>query len=271
MLQITPENVFVFYAFEWILSGLLAFALIWFFFKNRALRKKTRLIVLLAALLVLSWAFFLSSFLHFYEFYNQRRLLSQDPENVACGFFFLAALLLGATFNAHPSLKNRWALIFAGAGILGIGHLTLTLMTPGRSHSSIHFLGISAFLLLFAVARRKGAQGWETRWLPSLTLLAFSTSFLSLFLQQQLSGGPEQTLFWILQHVTILASLVALAHFVERDTQDLFVKFFIRLNVTFILLAGFIMVVVAGVQRREYVAFAEREASDLMEFLRGHV
>ena len=38
MFQITPENVFVFYSFEAILSGLLALVLVWVMYKRRWLR-----------------------------------------------------------------------------------------------------------------------------------------------------------------------------------------------------------------------------------------
>lgn len=269
MFQITPENVFVFYSFEAILSGLLALVLIWVMYKRRWLKKRESSLFLLGALCSLAFAFFLCSSLNFYEFYFQEKALQRDPEAVACSFFFFAALFLGASFNRPVSFRSTSALLLtAGAG-LGVVHLMLHIFNWGEAHVPLHFLGISALLVAFFLSSR-GHQG-KKQLSPLLVFAGFSASFLLFFL---LESSPNQMFavpFGIGRHLALLGSLLAVAHVIESDTEDLFVKFFIRLNLTFILLAGFIIVVVAGVQRQEYMTFAAREAEDLMEFLRGHV
>ncbi|MDA2933098.1 ATP-binding protein [Acidobacteria bacterium AH-259-D05] len=271
MLQITPENTIVFDSFEAILSALLAFVLIWVFYKSRPLWKRVDLILLLGALCSLALAFFLCSSLNFYEFYYQERLLQQDPENVTCGFFFMAALLLGAAFNPPRSLRSAWAFLFAAGAALGLVHLIAHLMDRGQTHLALHSLGISAVFVLFIIALQRGDREWKTRFLLLGVLLGFSASFFLLFLLESQPNHASAPFLWIGRHLALLGSLIALAYVIELSTQDLFVRFFIRLNLTFILLAGFIIVVVAGVQRREHVAFATREAEDLMEYLRDHV
>ncbi len=269
MFQITPENVFVFYSFEAILSGLLALVLVWVMYKRRWLRERESSLFLLGALCSLAFAFFLCSSLNFYEFYFQEKALPRDPEAVACSFFFFAALLLGAAFNRPLSFRSTAAfLLTAGAG-LGVVHSMLHIFNWGEAYVHLHFLGTSALLVTFFLFSR-GHQG--KRQLSSFFVFAgFSVSFLLFFLLEISSNQTFTVPLWIGRHLALLGSLLAVAHVIESDTEDLFVKFFIRLNLTFILLAGFIIVVVAGVQRQEYVTFAAREAEDLMEFLRGHV
>jgi signal transduction histidine kinase len=269
MFQITPENIFVFYSFEAILSGLLALVLAWVIYKNRRLRKDGGLLLLLGALCSLAFAFFLCSSLNFYEFYFQEEALQRDPEAVACSFFFFAALFLGAAFNRPLSFRSTSALLpTAGAG-LGVVHLMLHILKWGEAHVPLHFLGISILLGMFLLFSRGQQRKRQLQLFFMFT--GFSASFLLFFLLESSSNQAFTIPLWMGRHLALLGSLLALAHVIESDAQDLFVRFFIRLNLTFIILAGFIIVVVARVQREEYMAFAAREAEDLTEFLRGHV
>ncbi|MDA2926290.1 ATP-binding protein [Acidobacteria bacterium AH-259-G07] len=271
MLQITPENVFVLYSFESILSALLAFVLVWVLYWNRRLRKRASSVILLAALCNLAFAFFLCSSLNFYEFYYQHRLLQQDPENVACGFFFMGALLLGAAFNPPSSFKSPLTFLFLAGAALALVHLITHLINQGQTPSGPHFLAISALFGLFIIVLLTGDRDRKAGLFLFVLFLGFSASFFLAFLLKSGANESLNTAFWIGQHLALVGSLIVLAHVVESDSGDLFVKFFIRLNLTFILLAGFIIFLVAGVQRQQHVSFAAREVEDLMEFLQGHV
>jgi hypothetical protein len=271
MFEVTPENVFVFYSFESILSGLLSFVLIWAFYKDRTLIKRPNLVLLLAAQGLLALAFFLCSALNFYEFYYQQRLLGQDPENVAFGFFLLAGLLLGIASRQPFSLRGATAWFLIGASGLGLIDLFAHLSGRAGSHWPLHWLALSVVFAAFQILFSSSEDSPAARLLLRVTLVGFSFGFFFIFLQ---SSSPHHTwarAWWVGQNLAFLGSMVALAHFIETVTRDLFVKFFIRLNLTFILLAGFIILLVAGIQRQEYVGFAAREADDLMEFVRGHV
>ncbi|MFQ5929752.1 MAG: sensor histidine kinase, partial [Acidobacteriota bacterium] len=241
------------------------------FYKNSQLRKRASSVLLLAALCNLAFAFFLCSSLNFYEFYYQHRLLQQDPENVACGFFFMGALLLGAAFNPPSSFKSPLAFLFLAGAALALAHLITHLMNRGQTPSGPHFLAISALFGLFIIVLLTGEGERKAGLFPLLLFLGFSASFFLSFLLKSGANEALNTAFWIGQHLALVGSLIVLAHVVESDSGDLFVKFFIRLNLTFILLAGFIIFLVAGVQRQQYVSFAAREVEHLMEFLQGHV
>ena len=268
MLQVTPENVFVFYSLEAILCGLLSFGLVWFLYKNPALRKNKRLILVLGAISTLGMAFFVCSSLGFYEFYFQQRLVRQNPENVAFSFFLLAILLFGVSFDPSPSLRSPPRVLLLSGTAFGVADLFGRSGEFWRRNSSAHWIGAAILLALFLVWRRK-TDPRAPHAAFFLTFLGFILSFLLFFLFER---HPNAGVFlWATKHLAILGSLLALSHLVELETQDLFVKSFIRLNVTFVLLAGFIILLVTGMERREYAEFASREASDLMEFLRGHV
>ncbi|MBI3941276.1 MAG: ATP-binding protein [Acidobacteria bacterium] len=267
-LQTTPENVFVFYSLECILCGLLAFGLAWAFYKNRALRRKKRLVLLLGAIAVLGLAFFLCSSLGFYEFYFQERLFSDDPEDVAFVFFLIAALLLGTALTVPSSLRSLPSVIVIAGVVLGLADLLRRLTQMGRGPGSIHWIGLAIVLALFFVPLRSSQT---PRGLLSLVLSGFVLSFLLFSRSASYSAHSYGVVLWAVQHISFVGSLIALAHVIELDTQDLFVKAFIRLNLTFVLLAGFVILLVTRVERQEYGEFAAREATDLMEFLRGHV
>lgn len=269
MLQITPENVFVFYSFEWILSGLLAVILLWALYRHPPLRKENPLLFLLAASVSLAVAFFLTSFLNFYEFYYQHRLFPQAPENVAFPFFVLSALLLGSSRSSSTHFRHLWLSALASFACVGLLILLMRWVTGSMEPGALHWLALALFLFFLLVENWNGAV--SGRWFLAVTFLGFSLGFLFLFFLHYRLPNEWRLIWWSGHHLALLGSLVALAHIIESWTQDLFIKFFIRLNLTFMVLAGFIIVVVTGVQRREYVASAQREAADLMEFLQGHV
>lgn len=139
MVQITPENILVFYSFESILSGLLAFVLLWLIWKRRAV-KETKLPYLLASLFTLAFALFLCSSLNFYEFYHQEKLLQHDPEDIACGFFLLSAVLLGIAFSPPSSHRAGWRLVLVVGATLGLVDLVAHLMGYGEEDVPLHFL-----------------------------------------------------------------------------------------------------------------------------------
>ncbi len=270
MLQVTPENVFVFYSLEAILCGLLVFGLAWGLYKKSSLRKHPRLFLLLGAISALGLGFFICSSLGFYDFYFQEKLIREKPEDIAFSFFLVATLLFGIASNPTRPLKKAPALLLvAGAG-LGLADLLFRVTDSWGSHLSIHWIGIALLLALFILMPPMKVRQ-TPRGVLFLALLGLILSFLLFFFSVQFPHGRHTVLVWAFKHLAILGSLIALSRVVELETQALFIKSFIRLNLTFVLLAGFIILLVTGMERQAYAGFAAREAADLMEFLRSHV
>lgn len=270
MPQMTPENVFVFFAFEAILSGLLAMVLVRIFLKNPALRRETSIICLFGALSLLSFAYFLCSFLNFYAFYFQTSLVTQEPENFAFPLFYVSVLLLGAAFNRPTNWFSPAGIALSIGAVLGIVDVGLHLVL-GVEHPSTHWLLAGLLLLVFLLMLQRKVHPKQGRMLLSAAYAGLAASFFLLYWSYSGKGPFSKETLWLWQQVAVVGSLIALAYVIELQSEELFTRFFIRLNLTFVILAGFIIVIVAGVQRREYLDFANRQAADLVEFLRGHV
>ncbi|MBI2566974.1 MAG: hypothetical protein HYV63_08100 [Candidatus Schekmanbacteria bacterium] len=268
----TPENLFVSYSFDLILSGLLACVVLWRTVKQQTLVGTSASIFLLAALAGLSCAFFACSYLSFHAFVNQRQLFDTAPENVSLPLWLAAVLLLGVALT-RPRKQDRFPVVFLIIGVMGgLGDAWLHLSSVSSHPDSAHWLALAllAALLMLQVQRTAGRLTMG-RLMPSLVMGGLCANFALLSLS---SAVPEHSLAGMLdvtRHVVALVALIALARIIEIETEDLFSVFFLRLNITFIVLAGFIIVVVSHVQRQQFVAFAENQAADLMEFIRGHV
>ena len=72
------------------------------------------------------------------------------------------------------------------------------------------------------------------------------------------------------QHLLSIA-LFAFAWAVGESSHNLFHRVFVRLNLTFIILASLIMLITAGMEKYQYLRLAEERSINLAEFLRGHI
>lgn len=78
-------------------------------------------------------------------------------------------------------------------------------------------------------------------------------------------------LVWTLEHLATLIGLVLLALALERESRRASLRFFLRLNLTFIVLASSLIVTVTEIERRQFVELSSLDKQDLAEFLRGHM
>lgn len=72
------------------------------------------------------------------------------------------------------------------------------------------------------------------------------------------------------QHVLSI-SLFAFAWAVGEHSRNLLDRIFVRLNLTFIILASLIMLITVSMEKYQYLHLAEERSMDLAEFLRGHI
>ncbi len=76
---------------------------------------------------------------------------------------------------------------------------------------------------------------------------------------------------WIAESMSGLIGLGLFALVVDSRTNSLQVRFFLRLNLTFVVIASLLILIVAETERREYLGMAESHSEELSEFLRGHL
>lgn len=262
----TPETVFVLYSLEAILCTLLIFSLLWALYRNRQLGRGSNLLVLLAALAMTSAAFVVASALSLYEFWFQARLAPGDPESLASPALALAALffVLFSTLDPGDDASRRG---LGAGGLLAVGAAAFYV---GVLQGWI-WLGPSlCFALAFIAAVCKPGPTKAPR-LMALSLGLFLAGCLARPTLQWTGVAIGEWRVSVGQHVPFLLALVLLARVVETDLGALFIKFFLRLNLTFIALAGFIILLMARQQRQEYLDFAVQQTTRLTEQLQGHI
>ncbi len=76
---------------------------------------------------------------------------------------------------------------------------------------------------------------------------------------------------WIAESASGLIGLGLFALIMDSRTDHLQVRFFLRLNLTFVVIASLLILIVAETERREYLGIAESHSEELSEFLRGHL
>jgi signal transduction histidine kinase len=89
---------------------------------------------------------------------------------------------------------------------------------------------------------------------------------VSLFLPQ--NAG---ILVWNAEKHLLSVALLAFAWTAGERSRNLLDRIFVRLNLTFIVLASLIMLITAGMEKYQYLRLSEERSMDLAEFLRGHI
>jgi signal transduction histidine kinase len=272
MISSTLENVFILSVFQLLVAGVIlcTTAASIYFQKDASARKSLKLIS--AAFVFYSAHFLLEAWVHY------RNLSSPATATMVQGWNFLAHALesvaflcLGLAYLPQSLVRklngrSRWM----PAVVLGI----LIGALYSAQQWQMQTYGRSPFTSLFNAAVLAAAALLHLRDRGSKGLFIESPLYL-LSLVQVLeatgnrTGASEQ--FWLAAQAATLLGLGLFALVVDRRTRNLQLRFFLRLNLTFIALASLLILIVAGTERREYLQLAESHAEDLSEFLRGHV
>lgn len=218
--------------------------------------------------------------LHFgAEFFFRRELEWKGFNSLTHGFFVCGLLLIAAAFlESGPSQRSKmvpWtrsgcALV---AGLVLIDILLSVMKFPSRvpQHSSLmictDFVVMLAIVLALSTVVRSKTPGLQV---PLIALvsggIALLLHSLSPFLLQ-----PTGVLIWNTEQHVLSISLLAFAWAVGERSHNLLDRVFVRLNLTFIILASLIMLITAGMEKYQYLRLAEERSMNLAEFLRGHI
>ncbi len=269
LFSFSPEGTFILILFELVLSGLAFVVLVWI--QLREPRDGSPLAIrTLSAGFALMTAAFAGRAIYC-------RLAMWPPASVEPGHFPLlfaaeTVRLLGTSSLVAGYLltqgKRRWA-AFVGATALGL--LILVAMrfpvdAPLSVRSIVPFTtacAAEAAVLVLGALLTGRAGG-----LPATAFLLLALARLAAGLG---AGQPAATeLAWAIEHLATLTALILLALGLERHSQQTSLRFFLRLNLTFVVLASSLILVVAEIERRQFVGFAALELEDLAEFVRGH-
>ena len=275
----TAEIQFIFNLFHLLLAGL---ALLVLLHQFRATRPEPIgaghwLLVFGFFLLVLHFALLT---VHFgAEFFFRKALNWTGFDQLTHGLFACGLLLVVAAWledqRDQRTRLARWT--FCGcavvAGVVFLDILFSSLKLPARTHLDSAATLTIDLLVLVAVAfgMRAVLRGEDNS--RRAGLIALASIGVALFLHSSLPLLPPQPaiLLWNAEQHVLSISLFAFAWAAGERSRNLLDRIFVRLNLTFIILASLIMLITVGMEKYQYLRLAEERSMNLAEFLRGHV
>ncbi len=274
----TAETQFIFNLFHLLLAGLTLLVLLHQLRANRAAAAAAdRLMALGFFLLVLQFGLFT---LHFgAEFFFRPELEWAGFEPVSHGLLASGLLLVVAAFlKGQPGQEKhaaRWSVrgcaVVAGL-VLGEILLSSTRWGSGEALPSATTLLVDLLVLLalgFGLSAVVRGQEEGRR----ASLLALGSVGVALLLHSALLflTPPTGILVWNVEQHVLSLSLFAFAWSAGERSGNLLDRIFVRLNLTFIILASLIMLITVGMEKYQYLRLAEERSLNLAEFLRGHI
>lgn len=272
----TFENRFIFNLFDVLLCGIIVLVIL------RAWRAQTKTIpVRNQLLLLLSFSSLGASFatkaLSSGAFiFFRYRLPEASFESVFHLFQAGAWLLLAASAYPSPRLRQSRALIpvqlFLASLLL---LLTALLFLPGSlgnfTPTLLMILDLANIILIaftFVHIYRSPLAG--RRYAAGALALVFVAASLH-FASSLNRGNNASLILWNLEQFAWSFSLFTCALAIGETSRDLFDKVFVRLQITFILLASLMLLVITQSEKADYFASIRGRADQLAEFVREDV
>ncbi len=273
----TAETLLILNLFHLLLVGLTLAVLLHQMRANRdEVGRRDRLLTLGFVLLALHFA---ALTLHFgTAFFLRSELKLAGVERVSHGLFVAGVLLIVAAYLDFGD-SRRFARVLAGLPIvvvmvlMDVSTAAPPLAAGGRPHSAAMIVSDLVGLVAVALGTVAVARGeclWEGGRVRLLALSALAAIFM-LDAVPSIVSRPAGTLAWNVEEQMLSLALFAFAWAAGERSSKLLDRVFVRLNLTFIVLASLIMMITAGMEKYQYFHLAEERSTNLAEFLRGHV
>jgi signal transduction histidine kinase len=213
------------------------------------------------------------------EFFFQKELAWASWESLSHALLGGGLILVvcslwrgGAVGGWNPTKWVRLSLVLVGMLALADMFLTTPKLSSSEGpHSSllllIDFVSLIAVILGLTAVWPVKSNG---RLATLLGLGSVGFSFLLHFSPFVLNANFE-ILIWNAQQHSLSLAFFAFAWATGEHSQNLLDRVFVRLNLTFIILASLIMLTTVGMEKYQYLRLAEERSADLAEFLRGHI
>lgn len=274
----TAETEFIYNLFHLLLAGLTLLVLL---HQLRAARRQVGMrswlfplgFLLLVSHFALLTLYFGSGFF-FHRELGWAGLEGLSHGLMACGLVVVVAAYLEVPRNAKTDLA-RWTLrgcaVIAAMALIGILPSSFRLALSDRLHS-VATLAIDSLVLVAVGLGMRAVLRSEEQGLPArLVALASMTGALLLHSVSLFLPRHAGILVWNIEQHALSVSLFAFAWAVGERSRNLLDRIFVRLNLTFIVLASLIMLITAGMEKYQYLRQAEERSMELAEFLRGHI
>ncbi len=273
----TAETLLILNLFHLLLVGLTLAVLLHQMRANRqSAGRPDRLLTLGFVLLALHFA---ALTIHFGSaFFLRIELKLAGVERVSHGLLVAGVLLIVAAYmdfkEAHRINRVLMGLpILVAMVLLDVSTAAPPLSAAGRPHSIAMIISDLVGLTVVVVGIQAVAKGeciWEGRRVRLFALGALAAIFLLDAFPSFLSR-PVGIVVWNVEEQLMSLALFAFAWAAGERSSKLLDRVFVRLNLTFIVLASLIMMITASMEKYQYFHLAEERSTNLAEFLRGHV
>jgi signal transduction histidine kinase len=232
---------------------------------------------LLLGLLLLASQFGLHVWYFGLGFFFHKELAWLGIERLAHGLGVCGFLMVAAAFiHAPPGRKAefvRWSLgtCLALAAVLVIDILVPWPALNFGEHSVAMVFSDTLILIVAATVAAVVLTAKGTDWRAHAVVLACLIVVFLLHVGSLFVWRRHEILTWGAEQLALVVLLFSLAWAVGERSRDLLDRVFIRLNLTFIVVASLILLSTTGMEKLQYLRLAEERSMDLAEFLRGHV
>lgn len=271
----TAETLLIYSLFHLLLAGLTLMVLVHQRVNRDVRCRPERLLTIGFA--VLAAHFSLLTLWFAAAFFLREPIHLEPVERLSHALLISAALLIGAGYLDAAKRKFR-PVLTAGFGILiTLGAADIVLASvPGVDGARVHTWALlAADALAFVILLRplqcvfRHEIEWNGRRFRLVALATLATVFVAHAAPLLIRTGHD-TLLWNLQEQWMSMSLFAFAWVMGERSQNLLDRVFVRLNLTFLILASLIMMTTAGMEKYQYFRLAEQRSVNVAEFLRGH-
>ena len=271
LLSFSPEAGFVLTLFELVLSGLSFLILIWIglWDPDRRASGAFRMLTLAFALFVVAFASLAA--------YCQITVYSEPAERPVHYWVLLGsdvARLLGTCclMAAYLIQVGRKRLVpVVGAAAVSAIVLGIALFSRDAAGSVASIVPVTTTRLAEAAIVALGllwiARAGFGKPAAALALLALGRAVAAIGALHP----PSTEFVWGFDYLLTIVGLALLALAIERESRQASLRFFLRLNLTFVILASSLVLAVMQIERRQFLDLAALHTQDLAEFVRGHV
>jgi signal transduction histidine kinase len=275
----TPETQFIFDLFHSLLAGLTLLVLLHRFRGSRSFLRMSwadRILPLSFLLLVVHFA--LLSVYFGVQFFFHKELEWAGLEALSQGLMACAVLVMIAGYlQAAREQERHWVrwMLRGCTAVAGIALADLFYSSKLPAGEGLHSAGMLINDLIVLLGLVLGLRAvlrteWEGRQATVIALASIGVAVLlhNVFLFLPFHAG---ILAWNAEEHLLSVALLAFAWAAGERSRNLLDRVFVRLNLTFIVLASLIMLITAGMEKYQYFRLSEERSMDLAEFLRGHV
>jgi two-component system NtrC family sensor kinase len=273
----TAESLLIFNLFHLLLAGVTLFVLL---YQLRPVKEASdvsdRLLAVGFSLIALRFG--ISTVYFGARFFYGATVPPATLERVTHAVLTCALIIIVAAFRCDISERHRlveWV-VLSCIGVMSLAVVdamqgSRALLTGAHPHSAAMVVfDLGAIIALAISVAEVGRTGLAQRRAYMVVLGLFGCAFL-LHLATAVAGGGMEVFVGQAEEFLVSAALFGFAWLMGERSPKLLDRIFVRLNLTFIVLAVMIMTVTAAMEKYQYIRLAEQRALPFSDFLLNEI